>query len=318
MLNAPGTNFLSSISIALLLGCCAGEPDDTREAGGKADDPAATTACLGELAALEQGAPRDVSFYDVEVNQFSGGAFSGNARTSESSGIDLPSPTAAAGRTLNIRYLGGLNQEADLAPVSVGLKINGVDEVHVMERDEEFAPRIFSKFRLDMPFDLESLEIWFQAEDPNTGELVFDSRDGANYVVHIMPAPEAEICFGQDFTLAMQGEILAGRSVQIAYDYNRILSQMQEELGFLNFWNITVGARFSDSAGTVISEAEQPITDGILFAGEDIFNINNLFVPIEIPGSATRMEIWFHGTSKDRDFFDSHHGANYVFDVDQP
>jgi hypothetical protein len=116
----------------------------------------------------------------------------------------------------------------------------------------------------------------------------------------------AALTFNADFTQSLQGSLLAGDSVSVAYDLDR-LTACKTESGGTDRYGVTGYAQFDGAA---------PVT----FAVSRL--ANNKAVPVTaslaLPAAAAHLALWFAiNDTSGCIAYDSNQNANYTYDLDR-
>jgi hypothetical protein len=117
---------------------------------------------------------------------------------------------------------------------------------------------------------------------------------------------EPTLTFAADYTQHLDGTLLAGSPVLIAYDLARV-TQCRSSGSDGEAWGVTGWAQFDD--GSQISFPVSQIVDG---------QVEPATAELELPASTSHVAIWFQvGDVYGCTGYDSNEGANYQFDVDR-
>jgi hypothetical protein len=304
-----------AFAFLFLLSSCVDEAEGG-ESDGKADTFDSFDECVAAVRSIPIGPAQDVLGYQIAVNGFLGGATTTSALIGDREGVEVRAPVAETGKPLEIIYFGGLNDRPDLGAIRLGFKIDGQDTLIPMAT-EPFDSRSFSRAEIELPQGAREARFWFQADRNDETGPEFDSRDGQDYAVEVLPEPRGSLCFDRGFGRHREGAVAPGSSVQVFYDYRRLLDQIRDQLQFFQFWRVSAFARVLGADGREISVVEVPLTRGVLFAGEDIFAIQHLTPLLPIPPAATGLQIWFFAEVSGHHFWDSNHGDDWHFEVDR-
>lgn len=112
------------------------------------------------------------------------------------------------------------------------------------------------------------------------------------------------IRFADDFTQTVSGDLVAGGSVRIDYDLDR-LTECRGSTGGSEVWGVTGYAQF---------DGDEPVTFGLshLSGGRVVPDVAS----VAIPDGATQLTTWFSVSNRWGCIaYDSNFGANYGFDV---
>ena len=116
------------------------------------------------------------------------------------------------------------------------------------------------------------------------------------------------ITFAGDFTQAADGDLVAGSSIHIAYDLDR-LTACRAESGGSDQWGVTGWAQFDAGSATpfALSRLDPHGTAQPIVAG------------LDIPRTAKHLQLWFSESNVyGCNAYDSDDSANYQFDVTHP
>jgi hypothetical protein len=115
-----------------------------------------------------------------------------------------------------------------------------------------------------------------------------------------------KLTFADDFSEAASGPLIAGDTIRVAYDVDRLTTCRGSTNGS-EVWSITGWAKFGTAAPKQFALTR-------LEAGRVV----GLQADVEIPSSASSVELWFTNTNRwGCNAYDSNEGANYAFDVEQ-
>lgn len=114
------------------------------------------------------------------------------------------------------------------------------------------------------------------------------------------------ITFDEDFSESADGPIVAGSSIVVDYDLDRLTACRGSTNGS-EVWSITGWAKFGSAAPKQFALTR--LQGGVVVP---------MRAEVEVPSSAMSVELWF--TTNNRwgcNEYDSNNGANYAFDVEQ-
>jgi len=114
------------------------------------------------------------------------------------------------------------------------------------------------------------------------------------------------VTFSDDFSESADGPLVAGGSIVVDYDLDRLTACRGSTNGS-EVWSITGWAKFGSGAPKQFALTR--LDAGVVVA---------VRAEVEVPASATSAELWF--TTNNRwgcNAYDSNDGANYAFDVEQ-
>lgn len=157
--------------------------------------------------------------------------------------------------------------------------------------------------QIDVPIELTGageLELWFENTDVS-GCHEWDSAFGANYRFAIAPAPsDAAVRFELGAPMVVEGELRAGRTLEIDYDPNRLTTCRDTRYG-LPAWNVRAHYRYPSGR-----------------TGELTLYIGNTAQPSSLVlAEAGELELWFENQGYwGCRAWDSLDGANYRVVVD--
>ncbi|MFZ9518993.1 MAG: DUF6209 family protein [Silvanigrellaceae bacterium] len=140
------------------------------------------------------------------------------------------------------------------------------------------------------------------------GSVIQDGGDNTVFSVFVMPAPvSGRIDFRADWSHSISGRLAEGRSFELRYSVERLVSQINLHGGEPCPWSMIAHVQFDD--GPV---EEYPVV--VVFYGQP--NRVLAFAPtIVVPENARRMSMWFLAFYDSRSYFDSNFGRNFNFDI---
>lgn len=158
-----------------------------------------------------------------------------------------------AGETLRVRY--DLDRLPDCRGTQGGYPQWNITGYFAVDGGEartfevtraEGAERVAVDALLDIPRGRD-LAMWFSVNN-RWGCVAWDSNYGENYRVALeIPAAEAVIAFGAGGDVSTEGELVAGGTLRIAYDLER-LSECRGTQGGMPQWNVTGHLKVDDGA----------------------------------------------------------------------
>ncbi len=229
---------------------------------------------------------------------------------------------AEAGKPFVVRYLRDpemLGFPRDVARIELRYRVDGgpVRKALVCDgtRSLHDGSLTFFPARIAVPPDAKGdLEYWFKIEGRD-GRVYWDSDYGRNFRANIVPQGGAVLRFDEDWNEAVGGALVAGGTLRLAYDVDRIrpLLDRTHHHG-VPTWSVLAHLRFDD--GPVIDVPLTAPRHGDYGATTDIQPIEGV---VEIPVTARRVTVWFSAdaygapTAWDSDF-----ARNYRFAIAPP
>jgi hypothetical protein len=205
-----------------------------------------------------------------------------------------------------------------LDTVEISYRIDGgaIMTVTVLPQDQHMPPDYWADsaaYVIPVPARATGvMEVWARV-NVGGGQSYWVSRNGANFKVDVVPATQTAIAFAPPAGGVWSdpvpfGPITRGAAVRIRYDVQRMVALM----------GMCQGQRTADYVP--VTEAFVSFRDA---AGRELIRYDvdaSGDAPIEVPGAASSVTTWFHGTCAN-DFvqhaaWDSSFGRNLVFPVD--
>ncbi len=147
-----------------------------------------------------------------------------------------------------------------------------------------------------------TLEVWFKFTTAE-GKDYYDSLNGANYRAQILAGNSPVLDFaapvnGQWSEPSVEGDLSAGKSVRIRYDYGRVAA--------------LIGSTEASAQAVLIFKGASGEKIGDARVSQ---NINSPSPSVAIPFGTRRLEVYFIINQRSRSAYDSNFGRNFAFDV---
>lgn len=248
--------------------------------------------------------------------------------TSGAAGPQLPS-FVEAGKPFTVNYNRSpqdIGQQGTVASVDMFYRVGGSNEVKTAKiadgsRDMRSGQLLYMPAKLDIPAQAKGdLEYWFRMKTTDGREL-WDSDFGKNFHATIVPQGGSTIKFDENWDEKSSGPVYAGETLRLAYDSDRLKQFLRgtSHHGGAT-WHVSAFVSFNDRPAV-----ELPITVPERGAqGGMTVDMNTHEVAIAVPDDATKVSVWFRGSSYGGSVhnlggpaWDSDMGRNYTFAVQQ-
>lgn len=154
------------------------------------------------------------------------------------------------------------------------------------------------------------VELRFLIHD-GSGQILQDGGPGSVLNVQVdSRAVVPSLVFSENWSVTQRGEIRAGESFEIFYDFQRLISQIQSSAAMDAPWCVFAKLQFDDG----------PVLNYPLLAShrDHPEKVVGIIPTVQVPDSARRLAIWFFAFHNSTSYFDSNFGQNYYFTIKQP
>lgn len=206
--------------------------------------------------------------------------------------------------------------------VQMGVKFNGddsTDEYHLFVAGYSATSyySVETDNTIDVPEGALEMALWFSCGGTHHNER-YDSGDEGNYHFEVESEEheptDAVIHFGSEGAPVVEGDVSAGSSVEVEYDYARLLDRAPgcvRETPYGDIFEVQMGVKFNGDDST---DEYHLFVAGYSATSYYRVQTDNT---IDVPEGAFEMALWFScGGPFHNNEYDSNDGQNYIFPVE--